>query len=176
MGCSFDSSAVWSSSEAQPIECPATSFETCGNFITALDHLYEARNKTIFPDANPMRKNKDQVAMEDFGEGNPHFDNVVFPTNYVWKLDERGVASIELSYRYEYDSVLSSNPGDHFCDAGLGPPSVLMGACDATMSFLLGNTVSTGLVWSTSKAVNGKWENIMYIICSLHLINFIHRL
>ena len=155
MGCSFDSSAVYSSSEARPMACPATSFETCGNFVRALDHLYEARNKTIFPDANPMRKNKGQVAMEDFGEGNPHFDNVVFPTEYIWQWNERGVASVEV--RYGYDSALSSNPDDHFCDAGLGPPSVLTGACDATMSFLLGNAVSTGLVWSTSKAVNGKY-------------------
>lgn len=91
--------------------------------------------------------------MKEFGEGNPNFDNVVFPTDYIWSRNERGVASINNSTTYRYDSALSSSG---YCDAGLGPPSILTGACDASMSFLLGPTVSTGLVSSTSKAVNGK--------------------
>ena len=51
------------------------------------------------------------------------------------------------------DSVTSP---DLFCGAKLGPPTVLAQACDASMDFLLGPSVSIGMLTSTAKAVNGE--------------------
>ena len=32
------------------------SYNTCRDFVTQFDHLYEGRNKTIYPHSNPMKK------------------------------------------------------------------------------------------------------------------------
>ena len=45
---------------------------------------------------------------------------------------------------------------DLFCGAKLGPPRALAQACDASMDFLLGPSVSIGMLTSTAKAVNGE--------------------
>ena len=42
MGCSFDTANVWSSTETEPMLCPATSFKACGNFVNAFESLYDA--------------------------------------------------------------------------------------------------------------------------------------
>lgn len=43
-----------------------------------------------------------------------------------------------------------------FCGAQLGPPTTLAQACDDSMDFLLGSSVSIGMLTSTAKAVQGK--------------------
>jgi len=42
MGCSFDTANVWSSTETEPMTCPATYQETCNDFTNAFELLYNA--------------------------------------------------------------------------------------------------------------------------------------
>jgi len=148
MGCSFDDSQVWSSSESDPIRCQdIVSYRACKQFVNEFDRLYDARDTSIFPEENPMGP----IADDDFS-------TIEFPTGYNWEENVHGVRSIMEytdSYMYGYKSILSVD--DKYCgNSILGPPSLLAQACDDSMSFLLGNGVSLGLLTSTAKAVNGK--------------------
>ena len=269
-GCGFDTSLVWSSSEANPEACPVTSYSSGGDFVTAFDSLYNGRNTSIFPAPNPMRIKKDQAVKKDFS-------NVQFPTAYYNKVSLSGITKFCASetenvylgcwkdpnevtdpvspralpnklddnytiqdcieacnskgyiyaglqwksecycggenddytkyglatgcnccegenhggnkncvygpgalassasstvcelgrkseegsiedvcksiYLYDYENILS-NIEDLYCDAKLGPPSALAQAIDESMTLLLGNRVSIGLLKSTSIAVN----------------------
>lgn len=153
MGCNFDTSLVWSSSEAEPISCPATSYSTCGDFITAFESLYNGRDTTTFESNNPMRINMDTALTDLSGVESPTFNNVRFPTNFNWTSDnDHGI----FSYTNLLYKDLSNAREDRFCNAEYGPPSILAQACDESMTFLLGPKVSIGLLTSTAKAVNGE--------------------
>ena len=150
MGCGFDDSLVWSSTEADPINCDdIVSYQMCNEFIEQFDRLYDARNTTVFPEENPMSNVPNEEA--------DLLNNIRFPTDYNWDSDKHGVRSIidGNSYLYEYESILTKD--ERYCGASiLGPPSLLAQACDESMSFLLGHEVSLGLLKSTANAVNGK--------------------
>ena len=163
-GCSFDTSLVWSSTEAAPEFCPATSYSSCGNFISAFDDLYNGRDKSMFEAGSPMRIDETNPAM-------PDFSNTQFPTAFVQDVTQpHGIARINETctdagvcqsvYLYEYEPILSKSE-DLFCNATLGPPSILAQACDASMDFLLGTKVSIGLLASTAKALN----DCKYLVC-----------
>ena len=151
MGCSFDDSQVWSSTESDPIRCnDIVSYQACKQFVNEFDRLYDARDTSIFPEENPMGPIADEL----------DFSTIKFPTGYDWKEDDHGIRSIMKSpdsYMYGYESILRAD--NKYCgDSILGPPSLLARACDDSMSFLLGNGVSLGLLTSTAKALNGKWD------------------
>jgi len=154
-GCSFDTSLVWSKSEASPEVCPATSYHSGGEFVTAFETLYNGRNTSIFPAGNPMRIDQNQPAESDFF-------NTQFPTGFVEDVTlPHGIAKIEEDctsgvcqsvYLYDYENILSTTE-DLYCDAKIGPPSVLAEAIDKSMNFLLGSRVSIGSLRSTANAV-----------------------
>lgn len=154
-GCSFDTSLVWSSSEASPEFCPATSYSSGGDFVTAFDLLYEGRNTSMFDAGNPMRIDQSQAVESDFSY-------VQFPTGFVEDVTSpHGIAKIkevctsgicQSEYLYEYENILSTTE-DLYCDANFGPPSVLAEAIDKSMNFLLGSRVSIGSLKSTANAV-----------------------
>ena len=150
MGCGFDDSQVWSSTEADPIKCDdIVSYQMCNEFIEQFDRLYDARNTTVFPEGNPLSNVPNEEA--------DLLNNIRFPTDYNWDSDKHGVRGIidGNSYLYEYESILTKD--ESYCDTSiLGPPSLLAQACDESMSFLLGHVVSLGLLKSTANAVNGK--------------------
>ena len=116
-----------------------------------MEHLYEAiGGLSLDSEGNPLSNN--QLAAQ------PDFSNIQFPTAFNFNIDESsGIATIEpdVSYFYGFQDHLSSAEG-LFCGARLGPPTVLAQACDASMSFLLGPSVSVGMLTATAKAVNGK--------------------
>ena len=148
MGCSFDTANVWSSTETEPMTCPATYQETCGNFVTAFELLYNGRNRTTFSEESPMRVNENDPA------NSTDFTNVQFPTGYNWVLDpESGIRTINPDNAYEY-AALSNKPEDLFCGVTQGPPSVLAESCDDSMNFLLGTPVSIGSLRSTANSVD----------------------
>ena len=148
MGCSFDTANVWSSTETEPITCPATYQQTCNDFIIALELLYNGRNETIFPGENPMRVDQSQPA------NTTNFTNVQFPFEYNWILDPtHGTRMINLDNTYEYIELAKYSDG-RFCGVTQGPPSVLAEACDDSMEFLLGPGVSIGFLTSTANDVN----------------------
>ena len=99
-----------------------------------------------------MRIDQDQAVEQDFG-------NVQFPTGFVEDITSpHGIAKIKevngkSEYLYDYENILSTTE-DLYCDAKLGPPSILAQAIDASMKFLLGSKVSIGLLNSTAVAVN----------------------
>ena len=159
MGCSFESSFVWSSNEADVMSCPAVSFQTCGDFVTALEKLYNARDTSIYPEPNPMRRNVNEKAMPAYShDGDPNFANVNFPFKYNWNTgDVHGVFGIDKFDPFEYYKGLIDYTGDSFCNARRGPPSILADACDASKAFIAGDTSSIGLVVATANAVDSKW-------------------
>ena len=148
MGCSFDTANVWSSTETEPMVCPATYQEACHDFTTAFELLYDGRNRSIFSEESPMRIVQSQPA------NSTNFTNVQFPTGYNWLTDPTsGIRTIDPDNTYEY-AVLSNKPEDLFCGVTQGPPSVLAEACDDSMNFLLGTRVSIGSLRSTANAVD----------------------
>ncbi|EJK51569.1 hypothetical protein THAOC_29247, partial [Thalassiosira oceanica] len=160
MGCGFDSSLVWSSTETSPEVCEtdpsqqATSYASCGNFVSAMEQLYAGRPDTFAAEENPLRLNADIHI-----QASSDFENVQFPTRFNWIIDQtNGIASLypNSPYLYDFEESLSTSDADLFCDAALGPPTVLAQACDASMDFLLGSSVSIGMLTSTAKAVNGE--------------------
>ena len=158
MGCSFESSFVWSSNEANVMSCPAVSFQTCGDFVTALEKLYSARDTSIYPEPNPMRRDVNEKAMPEYShDGDPNFQNVIFPVAYNWNTDDvHGVFGIDMSDSFRYYTGLIDYTGDSFCNARRGPPSILADACDASKAFIAGHTTSIGLVVAVANAVDGK--------------------
>ena len=168
-GCSFDTSLVWSSSEASPEFCPATSYSSGGDFVTAFDLLYEGRNTSMFEAGNPMRIDQSLATESDFS-------NVQFPTSFVEDVTlPHGIATIkedctsgicQSEYLYEYKNILSTID-DLYCDAKIGPPSVLAEAIDTSMDFLLGPRVSIGSLKSTANAVTScKLTLCVYVMLS----------
>jgi len=158
MGCGFDSSYVWSSTETSPEVCEtdpsqqATSYASCGNFISAMELLYDVSLPDAFAaEKSPLRLDADLQAGSDFG-------NVQFPTHFNWIIDQaNGIASLDDTSPYLYDFEESLSTTSYlFCGAKLGPPRALAQACDASMDFLLGPSVSVGMLTSTAKAVNGE--------------------
>ena len=177
MGCGFDTSLVWSSTETSPEVCEtdpsqqATSYASCGNFVSAMEQLYASRPDAFAADANPLR-------IIAGGQARSNFENVQFPTRFNWIIDQiSGIASINDAspYLYDFDESLSTSETDLFCGAELGPPTVLAQACDASMDFLLGSSVSIGMLTSTAnKAVNGEFlgfDSLLEIVCSHRFIS-----
>ena len=103
MGCGFDSSLVWSSTETSPEVCEtdasqqATSYASCGDFISALEQLYAGRPDAFAAEENPLRLNAVIQARSDF-------ENVHFPTRFNWIIDQtNGIASLDDTGPYLYD-------------------------------------------------------------------------
>ena len=106
MGCSFDDSHVWSSTESDPIHCKdIVSYQACKQFIIEFDRLYGARDTSIFPEENPMGPIADVF----------DFRTIEFPTGYNWEENVHGVRNIMESpdsYMYGYESILGV---DNYC-------------------------------------------------------------
>lgn len=114
MGCNFDTANVWSSTETDPMTCPATYQRTCGEFVESFESLYDARDESIFPDDNPMRVDMDVPV-------NPTtLTNVQFPFAYNWEMNEHGVQSLVQSLVQSVVVTAISNewspqnPGQYF--------------------------------------------------------------
>lgn len=117
-----------------------------------MELLYDGRPRHLFGgEENPLRKNPDTPASRNF-------ENVQFPTRPNFVIDSSGIASLDANspYLYDFENSLSTSEENRHCGAGLGPPTVLAQACDASMDFLLGPSVSIGKLTSTAKAVRGE--------------------
>ena len=139
-----DTAAVyaWTSTAASSETC--ASYESCGEFVTAFDKLYDASPNNYGP--NPMREDTAVAVGEDF-------NNVRFPTDVSFGIDtSSGVATFD---SYLYGSSLSDQ-AVQFCGAKYGPPLELTKACDASIGVLLGGKISIGLLSSTAKVLGGK--------------------
>ena len=111
MGCGFDSSLVWSSTETSPEVCEtdpsnqAISYASCGNFVSALEQLYASLPDAFAGEVNPLRLNADsQASSSDFG-------NVQFPTRFNWIINQaNGIASLHDTspYLYDFEELLST--------------------------------------------------------------------
>ena len=110
MGCGFDSSLVWSSTETSPEVCEtdpsnqAISYASCGNFVSALEQLYASLPGAFAGEVNPLRLNADSQASSDF-------ENVQFPTRFNWIINkDNGIASLDDTgpYLYDFEGSLSS--------------------------------------------------------------------
>ena len=116
-----------------------------------MEQLYASRPDAFAAEESPLRLDAVSQAGSDFG-------NVQFPVRFNWIIDQTsGIASLDDTNPYLYDFEESLSTASYlFCGARLGPPTILAQACDATMDFLLGSSVSIGMLTSTAKAVNGE--------------------
>ncbi|EJK59231.1 hypothetical protein THAOC_20576 [Thalassiosira oceanica] len=157
-GCGFDEENVWSSQEASPKYCNndrgtdgAISYKVCNTFVDLFDDLYQYSDQE-----NPMRKNKELTAHGSSGK----FSNVHFPTDYYFGETEQGFAIMD-RFDYGFKDKFIDSKDNRFCGAAVGPPSVLIQACDASQEFLLGKKVSVGLLKSVVDGIKeGKDKEI----------------
>jgi len=123
----------------------------------------------MFEAGNPMQIDQDKDVEKDF-------ENVQFPTGFVEEVAPNGIAKIkkvngQSVYLYDYENILSTTE-DLYCDAKLGPPSLLAQAIDASMNFLLGPRVSIGFLNSTAVAVNSCKGPLVLVFLMLLLFFF----
>lgn len=115
-GCNFDTSFVWSKSEASPKVCEAEtntpgislSYASCGKLVTEFDRLYKHR-PNHFKETNPMLVDVDKPV-------SANFNNTAFPTAHKWDVDKNGRAILN-GYRYGFKSALSSTRDLFWCEA-----------------------------------------------------------
>ena len=76
------------------VACNSVSYAAANEFVIEFDKLYEGRNKTIYPQINPMRRNPNTpiytVPPSDFSA----LGRARFPESYVFSQTEHGVMSL----------------------------------------------------------------------------------
>ena len=149
-------------SPASTKDCNLASYGSCAGAIRTFDRLYNARDKTIFPDWNPLRLDINQDVSTI--AGNKVYEYTQFPTSYKFEMDSQGVKTLaaydcsefrseQVQCRYDLAERFTNketSPNSE-CYAGLSEFLVgneTMTNCDVSFSLLLGQSISFGTLAS----------------------------
>ena len=84
------SKSVWPRNEAvlDPVQCDAVSYAACALFADSFDLLYQKRNTSLYPNANPMLKDPSQTIYPSTGD--KALELINFPVANSFTVDEHG--------------------------------------------------------------------------------------